>query len=59
MLQPEAVRRRRDPRAATLGPLDEEGISGPERLMVSESVEEGAPAAHRDRMLVRLTSYQP
>jgi hypothetical protein len=34
-------------------------ISGPERLMVSESVEEGAPAAHRDRMLVRLTSYQP
>jgi len=34
--------------------------SGPERLiMASESSDEAAPAAHRDRMLVRLTSYQP
>jgi hypothetical protein len=33
--------------------------SGPERLMVSEAPEDGAPGAHRDRMLVRLTSYQP
>jgi hypothetical protein len=31
--------------------------SGPERLMTSESLNDGPPAVHRNRMLVRLTSY--
>ena len=32
--------------------------TGPERLMSAETMNDGPPAVHRNRMLVRLTSYR-
>jgi anti-sigma factor RsiW len=32
--------------------------SGPERLISAETMSDGPPAAHRERMLVRLASYR-